>query len=239
MPIQILPKHIQEALVALYLRLNDYFTSGHIIHADCQNPAVRERGEIDVYAIRLPYSREPETGVPPSDYLDLENDVLDIIVGEVKSRNQPIQFNPSTREPDNIVRFLRRAGFTRSEVIIFQIAHTLSSNMTPQPLNRPSDRIEIILEPLDDIMYTTRIRPIIFHLGRELPNKNQAWFVGYKEIMNDIWQRLRPELQPEGCQRVYDKGLWGPVFEAIVEYFKDESRLQPGTPDDLLHELIG
>ena len=57
--------------------------------------------------------------------------------------------------------------------------------------------------------------------------------------MNYPWQCLRPELQPDSCQRVYDYGLWGPVIESIVEYFKDGNRIEPGTPNEMLQELIG
>jgi len=102
MAIVITEKHIQESLVTLYLRLNGYFTSGHIVHATPDDLSVRERTEIDIFALRLPYSREPETGNPPSDYLQVENGILDIIVGEVKSGRKPIQFNLGIRDKENM-----------------------------------------------------------------------------------------------------------------------------------------
>ena len=239
MAIEILPKHIQESLVALYLRLNGFYTSGHILHADLETLVIRERGEIDVFAIRLPFSCEPETGVPPSRYLSVENGILEIIIGEVKSGNEPIQFNTSLRESANMVRVLRRAGFTGNEETLQKVAQKLTVSMAPQPVNHPENRIIELLQPTSDIHYPTRIRPIIFHLGHRRPRNNQAWFLGYEEIMNDIWQRLRPEFQPDTCQRVYYKHLWGPVFDAIVAYFKDENRNEPGTPEELVRVLLG
>ena len=238
MAIQILPKHVQETLVALYLRLNGYFTSGHIIHAGPEDLAIRELGEIDVFALRLPYSQETETGVPPSEYLRVEIGMLDIIIGEVKSGVEKIEFNPSIRNPKNMFRALHRAGFTDDDELLSNIAQNLTEQMEPRFINRPENRIEIILQQSNNVQYPTRIRPIIFHLGYQRPDKNQAWFVGYGEIMGDIWERLRIELQPDNCQRDYDYHLWGPVLDSIVDYFKSDNRIEPGTPAELIRELL-
>lgn len=239
MAIAITEKHIQESLVTLYLRLNGYFTSGHIVHATPDDLAIREKTEIDVFALRLPFSHEPETGNHPSDYLQVGNGILDIIVGEVKSGRQPIQFNPGIRDPENLAKTLCRAGFSADDKLLYKIASDLSVQMIPKRVNNPETRIETVLKPVNDILYPTRIRPVLFHLGRREPNRNQSWFVGYQEIMNFIWQCLRKEFEPESCQREYDYGLWGVVIEAIVDYFKNETRTEPGTPDELVQVLIG
>jgi len=110
--------------------------------------------------------------------------------------------------------------------------------MIPQPVNHPDTKIEIVLKPSDDILYPTRLRPVLFHLGRREPSRNQAWFVGYQEIMIFIWRCLRKEFQPNSCQREYDNGLWGPVIESIVDYIKSETRNEPGTPEELVRALI-
>lgn len=245
MAIQIQPKHIQESLVALYLRLNGFFTSGYIMHADTSNLAKREKGEIDILAVRLPFSREPETAVPVSPYLGIRQDTVEVVIGEVKSGKEKLQFNPSIRDASNVIRALRRAGFTNNEDVLRSIASSLVDRMPPLAVRpRPSPDFELInpkdvlLQPRGDICYPTRIRPILFHLGRELPKRNQVWFVGYGQIMEDIWKRLRPETQPDSCQRVYDYHLWGPVFDAIVTYFKDKDRNEPGTPDELVRALL-
>lgn len=238
MTIEILPKHIQEILVALYLRLNGFYTSGHILHADLETPAIREKGDIDVFAVRLPFSSEPETGVLPSEYLGITNGVMEILIGEVKSGREPIQFNDTLRDPSNLVRVLRRAGFTNSEKTLEILAHTLTERMAPQPINNPENRIKEFLQPEGDILYPTHIRPVIFHLGYRLPRRNQAWFVGYEEIMSDIWKRLRKEYQPNTCQREYDIHLWGPVYDAIASYFKDTKRNEPGTSAELVRTLL-
>ena len=239
MAINIAPKHIQESLISLYLRLNGYFTSGHIVHGTPQDLAIGERGETDVFAVRLPYSSEVETGNSPSEYLQVENGILDVVIGEVKSGREPIQFNNSIMDMDVMIRSLRWAGFSNNGEILSGIAHELTQQMLPQLINHPDNRIEVMLDPSEDIRYPTRVRPVIFHLGRKQPNRNQAWFVGYQEIMSFIWRCLRKEFQPEDCQREYDYGLWGPITESIVDYFKNNKRDEPGTPEMLAHELLG
>lgn len=238
MTIVITAKHIQESLVTLYLRLNGYYTSGHIVHATPDNLAVRERTEIDVFGLRLPYSREPETGNSPSNYLHVENGIIDVIVGEVKSGKEPIQFNLGIRDAKNMASALRRAGFTNNEEVLHRVARILTEQMIPQPINQPDTRIEITLDPSEDILYPTRIRPVLFHLRHPEPTRTQAWFVGYQEIMNFIWLCLRTEFQPDGCQREYDYHLWGPITESIVDYFKSENRHEPGTSEELVRNLL-
>jgi hypothetical protein len=239
MTIIITANHIQETLVTLYLRLNGFFVSGHIIHADISDPAIQEKGEIDTLAIRLPFGREPEACNPPTEYLGIKRGRIEIIIGEVKSGKEPIQFNPSLRDPDNICNVLLRTGFTEDDNLLMRISQSFAHQLIPKPFNSPNDHIEIYLEPSGDIRYPIRIRPTIFHLGFHSPTRNQAWFVGYDEIMNDIWHRVRKEFEPPSCQRQYDLRLWGPIFNTIVAYFKDPARDEPGTPDDILHDLFG
>jgi len=234
MSITILEKHIQESLVALYLRLNGFFTSGHILHANAENSRNSDNGDIDVLAIRLPYSQEKETGVAPSQYLGIDAGAIEIIIGEVKSGKRPIRFNNSIRDRENMKRVLLRIGFSNDEAYVSEIARILVEEMKPKRINNPDSCIEKVVTNLCPI----RIRPIIFHLGYPSPLDNQPWFVGHQEIMDDIWRRLRLKLQPNTCQRAYNYELWGPVFIDIVKYFKDKDRTEPGRPDALVKELM-
>jgi hypothetical protein len=47
----------QEAVVALYLRLNGYFTTGFIVQSSTPG---RVTTELDVLAVRLPHNAEPD-----------------------------------------------------------------------------------------------------------------------------------------------------------------------------------
>ena len=79
---------VQETLVSLYLRLNGYFVSGFIAHAD-----YGVRTEMDVLAVRFPLHSEPEREVLPCDRLAVPNDEIDFIVGEVKGGTENVRFN--------------------------------------------------------------------------------------------------------------------------------------------------
>jgi len=182
MPTTILEKHIQESLVALYLRLNGFFTSGHILHANTEDERISDNGDIDVLAIRLPYSQENETGVDPSEYLGINAGTLEIIIGEVKSGRQPIHFNESLLNQVNFRRVLYRIGFTDDEKEISRITTNLLTGMSPREVNNSEFHVQEMLKA----PFPIRIRPIIFHLSHAAPRRNQAWFVGYEEIMDDI-----------------------------------------------------
>lgn len=97
---------IQETLVSLYLRLNGYFVSGFIAHAD--NGV---RTEMDVLAVRFPLHSEPEREVLPCERLVVPTDRIDFVVAEVKGGSRNVRFNPAFwRNPDSIRAVLRRFG---------------------------------------------------------------------------------------------------------------------------------
>src|ERR1700722_1957421 len=104
---------IQEMLVSLYLRLNGYFVTGFIVHADRG-----VRTEIDVLAVRFPRHKEPEREVPPSSYLEIPTANIDFLVGEVKGTSGNANFNIRFRENPHAVRaVLHRFGaFSDAEI---------------------------------------------------------------------------------------------------------------------------
>ena len=97
---------VQETLVSLYLRLNGYFVSGFIVHA--QNGATTE---MDVLAVRLPRHQEPEREVQCCKHLAIPSNHIDFIVGEVKGGQGAVNFNARFREsPGAIKTVLHRFG---------------------------------------------------------------------------------------------------------------------------------
>lgn len=99
---------IQEQLATLYLRLNGFFVSGFIVHSSTHG---FNQTELDALALRLPYSSEPEREIGPDPRLDLSTKYTELLLCEVKSRGQPLQFNAALRsKPDAIASVLRWAG---------------------------------------------------------------------------------------------------------------------------------
>jgi hypothetical protein len=81
---------VQEALVTLYLRLNGYFTTGFIVHSPIHG---RNRTEVDILGVRFPLSAEPIRGVGTDEQFGASNEVVDFVIGEVKSRGEQLRFN--------------------------------------------------------------------------------------------------------------------------------------------------
>ena len=79
---------IQEQLATLYLRLNGYFTTGYIIHSE-EN---KIEGELDILAVRFPLHKQDDTEHNSSVFLEISSNI-DIIIAEVKSKGQRLQFN--------------------------------------------------------------------------------------------------------------------------------------------------
>ena len=80
----------QEPFCFSYLRLNGYFVSSFIVHSP-------ERGknitQVDALAVRHAFNREPNRVVRSSGFLKPKG--TDLLVCEVKSRGEPLQFNES------------------------------------------------------------------------------------------------------------------------------------------------
>ena len=98
---------IQEGLVALYMRLNGYFTTGFIVHSPVSG---RTKTELDLLGVRFPRNCEPERGIGVAAELNAVGDLIDIVIGEVKSRGQPLQFNAALRKSGALSSVLRWVG---------------------------------------------------------------------------------------------------------------------------------
>ncbi len=210
---------VEEALVTLYLRLNGYFTSGFIVHSELQI-----RTQVDVMAVRFPFSREPERGVGPAHELDPSDEFTDILIGEVKGRGPQLQFNEALRKPEAVARMLRWIGLFEDEEIPELVGRVLGA-LDPSP---GAETPPTVLGPRN-----TRIRALLFCPECSKRRKNQAFFLPGPPLFDYIWRCFRPPEPRESCSVRYDFGAWGLGLEAIVRYFKDESRVEPGTFEEL------
>lgn len=219
---------IQESLVKLYFRLNGYFSSGFIVHSDEHG---KNKTEVDVLAIRLPYNSEPEREVLPSSFLPLEENHTNLVICEVKSKGQQLQFNDAMHsQPDTISSMLRWVGLFRNDeinILATELAHAM------QPANSKKDSITIINGPRNSIICPLLSSP-------EIINKrdNQPFNLYGKEIFQYIWKCLCPHAHRECCATKYDFTAWGREFFPIVNFFKNRSADDgPGTMKELYKHL--
>lgn len=219
---------VQQNLLNLYLRLSGFFVTGFIVHSP--DPG-KSRTEIDALAIRLPFNNEPEREILPSPYLDISSDFTDLLICEVKSRGQSLQFNPALRNSiPAIESVLRWAGlFNEDEVL--DLAPKLQAQL--QPPQFPRQDIPTVQGPRN-----TRIRGIICSPERLNRQNNQTWFINGTEILNYLWRCFCPSVPRATCSTRYDFVLWGESYERIVRYFKSRSQNQgAGVIGDLYKHL--
>lgn len=224
---------LQEQVAALYLRLNGYFVSGFIIHApegevNKKGEPRRNRGEIDVLAVRFPHNKEPEREVGPSNYLHISNTHIDVLICEVKGGDRPLQFNEGIRNDRNrVLSVLRWIGILDENNIaqvIEHVAEILSTKYADSP-----DRFREYNVPNTNY----RIRAVFFAPDRPAPtHPNQQRYIYGDEILNYIWRCLRPQEPRLLSQTRYDYGLWG-TYEKIIRYLKFREGDNPGKMHDL------
>jgi hypothetical protein len=218
---------LEESLVALFLRLNGYFTSGFIVHSDRKSNI---RAEVDILATRFPLNREPEREVQPCLDLLAPTDRIDFIIGEVKNKKEAPIFNDSMFELDNIKYQLRWLGrFTDPEIdviageLLDQLIHKTDGFPVvslPRPTADKSQQLHC------------QVRLILFDLHPEHVADPRC--VSGKAVMEHIWTCLRSDIKPVECARIYNYDAYGPLYSPIVRYFKDKRRKQAGTVKELL-----
>ena len=205
---------IQEQLATLYLRLNGYFTTGYIIHTREKKIA----GELDIIAVRFPLHNQADTDHNSSPFLEVPSNI-DIIIAEVKSLGQPLQFNDCIRQQETLEpqqKILRWTGILREEQIN-NIAIELNALVQTQENSKLQTfrKTNIIHTNFGEAV----IRPILF--SPERINMNNAdKFINWTELNDFIWLCLCPSEVREECGTRYDFTAWGQGFSEIVQAYK-------------------
>jgi hypothetical protein len=225
---------LQEKLVALYLRLNGYFTTGLIIHSAQDNNI---DGEIDIIGVRFCNHRQEDRLIECSEYLCIPKDSkIDIIIGEVKGQDEQLQFNPSIREnADRRYKLLTWLGFLEDRDIE-KINEELRLRIQTKVINS-SEKFERFDYPYEKGIIS--IRPMIFAPDKPAPRNNQVKFISGQQMIDFCWECFRPENRRESSETNYwSLDGWGEQFEHIVRYFKQRAKTEQGTIKDL-YEVFG
>jgi hypothetical protein len=212
---------VQEALLHLYLRLNGYFLSSFIVHAPEYG---KNKTQIDALAVRHALNREPGRQIGPSPFLHPKG--TDLLICEVKSRGQQLQFNEALREDDAVIQYvLRWAGLFDEEETI-RIGRELRLILRPAT---PASKAETGIAGAGEIT----VRPLLCSPERRYFRTNQPWFVCGDELFSYIAKCVNPEKLRDTCSTRYDTTAWGSRFTPIVGYLKQRAPEDGGEISDL------
>lgn len=127
---------VQEELLALYLRLNGFFTTSFIVHSPIHGQVYTE---VDVLAVRFQYNREPERQILPDRIIETSDQFVDLVICEVKSKRQPLQFNRTlvNNNTNRMMSLLRWAGLHQEEGIQ-ELAQKICIELSPADAPRKS-----------------------------------------------------------------------------------------------------
>jgi hypothetical protein len=217
---------VQEVLVALYLRLNGYFTTGFIVQSSTPG---RVTTELDVLAVRLPHNTESDRVIGCARELDPWDSGVDLIIGEVKSHGEPLQFNPAVRNPRGVSTILQWWGHLTAEEV---------ATKTPEVLSILQPRPGAATAPTVLCPRGARVRTILFSPEtRNDRRPDQAWFISGPPMSKYVFECLHPNEPRETCATNYGAGQWGVGLAPLVAYFKDPARTVPGDFRDLVAHL--
>ncbi|MGB2589711.1 MAG: hypothetical protein WAJ96_03610 [Candidatus Acidiferrum sp.] len=206
---------VHEALATLYLRLNGYFTTGLILPSPKWG---RNRGELDCLAIRHPNHAQPERCVETSKFLAVQQERVDLIICEVKSSSEQMEFNKSLRnDPECILALLRWAGVFSEEKI-----KSVASRVKPL-LQSGADLEDVRNGVMED---KCRVRTLLCCPPLSEVNCADRWWLVGSELFDFVNRCFNPTVRRSTSSTRYDFELWGYALAPLVKYFKDakESR---------------
>jgi hypothetical protein len=217
---------VNEALVALYLRLNGYFTSGLVVHSDTWG---FNRTEIDCLAVRLPNHAQPDTGIGPAPFLHPRSDRLDLLICEVKSSPESLAFNEKLRDEIGVLEdVLRWAGvFDPSDVQ--KVADSL------RPILK--DGLRSKLAHLGIQESRVRVRGLLCCPPAENAELSDGWCLFGPEILRYAKECFNPDRRRSTCSTRYNLQLWGSWLGPIVEYFKELRKGEEPSVDSLYTQV--
>lgn len=202
---------IQEKLVTLYMRLNGYFTSGHIVHSPERDQL---KSEIDLIGVRFPNHKQIDRGVPSDPNLQTSDDWIDFVICEVKSKGKSKRNNYSLENIDTLEKIILWFGGLSEK----------STNETSQNILDEINKKEA--HPNKPITVETgekiRIRLILFGPENNKKRSNQNFFITGPQIIEYISNCLLPNAERENCATRYDYTSWGD-FEEIIRIFKENN----------------
>lgn len=210
---------IHEALAALYLRLNGYFTTGLILHSPEWG---QTQTDIDCLAIRHLYHSQPERDLGTAKFLDDDAEMTDLILCEVKSDPNQLCFNrPIRTDPEALRAMLRWVG-------IFNDREMESVVRRLQPLLQQDVVAETARAGVLEGGFRVRALlccPTLFD------TIDHRWCLTGDEIFDYAGRCFHP-VEPRAFSSTrYNFQQWGYPFTPIVQWFKER-------PDQLALEAL-
>lgn len=201
---------VHEALAALYLRLNGYFTTGLVLPSSEWGES---RTEVDCFAVRHPEHSQPERGVESSRFLAIGKGEVDVIICEVKSRTEDLIFNKPLRTDLEAVRALLRWAGIFSETQVISVADRL------QPLLQSGLAIERVRSGV--LEGRCRVRPLLCCPPCSQSDCTDRWCLDGAEIFRFVNECFNPPLKRDPCSTRYNFRQWGYALAPLVQYFKN------------------
>jgi hypothetical protein len=209
---------IDELLVALYLRLNGYFTTGLIVHSHIQGQA---KAEFDCLAVRLPNHSQEDRQIESDAFLDMKPGTTDFIFCEVKHEPNMVSFNKSAREdPSVLAAMLRWTGLFEREKVA-NVAERLHQ------LVNSYDNAETAKNGVRE--GNIRVRAIL--CCPKMATKPGGWYLTGDVILPYLQACFNPQLARATCSTRYNFEQWTYPLNSIVRFVKDKTRV--GTVPDL------
>jgi len=216
---------VDEALAALYLRLNGYFTTGLIVHSPNHGQATTE---VDCVAIRMPNHRQTDRIVGDAPFLAITPGFTDIIICEVKSDPTKVTFNNPLKSSQQAIKAILEWAGVHADANIANVAENIQPLLADQA---PADQsVAGIVE--DGV----RVRALLC-CPTSAPSDGTRWLLDGAEILRYAEECFNPPELRETCSVRYNFQQWGYPLSKIVTWLKDKRRQNPATIDELYQHL--
>lgn len=216
---------VDEALAALYLRLNGYFTTGLIVHSPEHGQATTE---VDCVAIRMPNHRQVDRIVADAPFLGVKPGLTDLIICEVKSDPTKVTFNNPLKTSQQALKAIIEWAGVHSDADIASVAEKF------QPLLADQASIDQVVSGI--VEDGVRVRGLLC-CPTMTPIDGSRWLLDGGEILRYAEECFNPPERRETCSVRYNFQQWGYPLSKIVTWLKDKKRQNPATIDELYQHL--
>ncbi|MDP8252149.1 hypothetical protein [Pseudochrobactrum saccharolyticum] len=194
-----------ERLFGLYFRLNGYFLTKYIVHS----PDKGSLGtDIDWIALKNPYHDQKTTGNNGCDFLNLDAEVTDVIICEVKSGFA--DFNKALKSLDVLKDVLSWVGVVKP-CHIDDVCRDLEQ-LVDVTVNKEKAK--------SGIDYNSCKIRFLMAVGRDCDHdEEKVWRLNSSIAIKYIYSSLNKHNKPETCSRDYTTTVWD-EYKDIVDWFK-------------------
>lgn len=210
-----------EQIAKLYLRLKGFWVNNLIIHSDEKG---KNKSELDILAIRLPYHSQDFRQVDVDDYLNCSEDRIEIVIADVKNTKslRKVKYNDGLKkDKGSIKQLINWIGLVKKTDQALVEKFTNCLNMHDNEHSGYTTLTQDLEHGKFNIKFTF-FCPSLNKWDKSI-NKTGYKYIHGDEMFDFIWSCLNTSKKIPTCSRRYGYDGWKDLT-VYVKFFKNKDQ---------------